>query len=58
MLVLTRNIGQSVYIDGHKIEVMVLGVRGNQVRLGFEAPRDIEIVRDDAIKGKKDGNDR
>ena len=53
MLVLTRNIGQSVYIDGHKIEVMVLGVRGNQVRLGFEAPRDIEIVRDDAIKGKK-----
>ena len=51
MLVLGRNLGESVMI-GDKIEVVVLGIRGNQVRLGFEAPKRIRIDRKELWKGK------
>ncbi len=44
MLVLTRKTNESIYIDGG-IEVMVVQVRGNRVRLGFRAPSDISIQR-------------
>ena len=44
MLVLTRKTNESIYIDG-TIEVMVVAVRGNRVRLGFRAPADITIQR-------------
>ncbi len=44
MLVLTRKMNESVYIDG-EIEVMVVSVRGNKVRLGFRAPADVSIQR-------------
>jgi len=48
MLVLTRRIGGEIIIttaDGQQITVAVLGVRGNQVRIGVNAPRDVAIDR-------------
>jgi len=51
MLVLQRFIGQSVKLSGG-ITVMVVDIIGNKVKLGFDAPRDVTIVRDDAIKLK------
>jgi carbon storage regulator CsrA len=44
MLVLTRKTNESIIIDG-AIEVMVVQVRGNRVRLGFRAPSNISIQR-------------
>ena len=44
MLVLTRKINQSIII-GDKIEVSVLEIRGEQVRIGITAPRSISVHR-------------
>lgn len=44
MLVLTRKLHQSIVI-GDGIEVVVLEVRGEQVRLGIKAPRDVTVHR-------------
>lgn len=44
MLVLTRKVSQSIVIDGG-IEVVVLEVRGEQVRLGIKAPKDVVVHR-------------
>ncbi len=46
MLILTRRIGESVYI-GDEVRMTVLGVRGTQVRLGINAPKDIPVHRED-----------
>ncbi len=50
MLVLTRKQGQSVVIGG-SIEVFVVEIRGEQVRLGIQAPRDVPVVRREVIDG-------
>lgn len=50
MLILTRERGQKVFIetsDG-RITVIVLERRAGKLRLGFDAPRTVEIMRDDA----------
>lgn len=44
MLVLTRKIGESIIID-NDIKFTIIGIKGNQIRLGFEAPLDVEIHR-------------
>lgn len=44
MLVLTRQIGQSVMI-GETITVTLLGIAGNQVRIGVAAPKDVAVHR-------------
>lgn len=49
MLILGRRMGESVKI-GHDIEISVLGVKNNQVRLGINAPRDVEVHRDEVYK--------
>lgn len=49
MLVLSRVTGESIKI-GHDIEVKVLGVKGNQVRIGVEAPKEIKVYRDEIYK--------
>lgn len=49
MLCLTRKVDQSIMI-GSDIEVKVLSVCNGQVRLGIEAPKEIEITRDNAIQ--------
>jgi len=46
MLVLTRKTGQSVYI-GDEIKITLHGIRGNQVRLGIDAPSDVRIYREE-----------
>jgi carbon storage regulator len=50
MLVLTRKTNESIFIDG-EIEVMVVAVRGNRVRLGFRAPADVTIQRKERATG-------
>uniref|UniRef100_A0A7C1XD76 Translational regulator CsrA n=1 Tax=Pseudomonas graminis TaxID=158627 RepID=A0A7C1XD76_9PSED len=49
MLVLTREIGETFNI-GDDITVKVLGISGNQVRLGINAPRSIRIHRAEVIR--------
>ncbi|CAM3349320.1 carbon storage regulator CsrA [Paenibacillus lupini] len=44
MLVLSRKIDESIMIGGN-IEVVVLGVEGDNVKIGIRAPKDIEILR-------------
>nr|MBO2494549.1 carbon storage regulator [Clostridia bacterium]PZN11661.1 MAG: carbon storage regulator [Caldicoprobacter oshimai] len=44
MLVLSRKAGQSILI-GHNIEIKIIEVQGDQVRIGINAPRDVNILR-------------
>jgi len=44
MLILTRRIGETIRIDDD-IEVTVLGIKGNQVRIGVTAPEAVEVHR-------------
>ena len=58
MLVLTRNLGQSIKIGGN-IKLTVLGVQGNQIRIGIEAPREVSVHREEIynrIEAEKDPN--
>ena len=49
MLVLTRRVNESIMI-GHEVVVTVLEVRGEQVRLGIQAPRSVEVYREEVFK--------
>ena len=44
MLVLTRTIGEQIVIDGN-IVVTVIGLEGNKIRLGIQAPRSVRVDR-------------
>lgn len=46
MLILTRRINESIKI-GDNVTISVLGVRGNQVRLGIDAPREVSVHREE-----------
>lgn len=52
MLVLTRRLGETLII-GDDVNVTVLGIRGNQVRLGFNAPKTVEVNREEVYLRKK-----
>lgn len=46
MLILTRRIGETLVV-GDEVTVTVLGVKGNQVRLGVNAPKDVAVHREE-----------
>ena len=46
MLILTRKIGESLMV-GEDVTVTVMGVKGNQVRIGIKASRDVEVHREE-----------
>lgn len=46
MLILTRKVGESVLI-GDDISITVLSVRGNQVKLGVQAPKEVSVHREE-----------
>lgn len=52
MLMLTRKENQSIFLflpNGESIEVKIAKCEGNQVRVGIEAPQDIEILREELV---------
>ena len=46
MLILTRRVGESLMI-GDDVNVTVLGIRGNQVRIGVNAPKEVSVHREE-----------
>lgn len=60
MLILTRRVGETLVI-GDDVTVTVLGVRGNQVRLGVNAPKDVAVHREEIyqrIQNEKDAAEK
>ena len=49
MLILTRRAGETVMI-GSDITITVLGVKGNQVRIGINAPKDVAVHREEIFE--------
>lgn len=61
MLILTRRVGETLMI-GDNVSVTVLGVKGNQVRIGINAPKDVAVHREEIYERIKreqgNGDDR
>jgi carbon storage regulator len=55
MLVLTRKLGESIAIDDH-IKIIVVQIKGKQVRLGIKAPKETKIHREEVYKAIQDQN--
>ena len=59
MLILTRRIGETLMV-GDDVTITVLGVKGNQVRIGVNAPKDVAVHREEIyqrIQQEKTGED-
>ena len=49
MLLLTRNIGETIIIDGD-VRITVMKVSGNQIRIGIDAPKNIKVYRNEIFE--------
>lgn len=56
MLILTRRVGETVMV-GDEVTITVLGVKGNQVRLGINAPKDVAVHREEIYQRIKQEHD-
>ena len=60
MLILTRRVGETLVI-GDDVSITVLGVKGNQVRVGINAPKDVSVHREEIyerIHNEKNPDDK
>lgn len=57
MLILTRKIGQAIKI-GDKVKVTIVDMKGNQVKIGIDAPRDIPVHREEIYNLIQEENKR
>lgn len=57
MLVLSRNIGEKIRI-GDDVVITLLGVRGNQYKVGIEAPKSVAVHREEVWQAIQDGVER
>lgn len=57
MLILTRMVGEAIII-GDDVSISVLGVKGSQVRLGIDAPKDISVHREEIYQRIQDEKER
>ncbi len=55
MLVLTRKLGESIAIDDH-IKIVVVQIKGKQVRLGIQAPKETKIHREEVYTAIRESN--
>jgi carbon storage regulator len=56
MLILTRRVGESLMV-GDDITITVLGVKGNQVRIGVNAPKDVAVHREEIFNRIHEGEE-
>ncbi len=57
MLILTRRVGESLMI-GDDVTITVLGVKGNQVRIGVDAPKEVVVHREEILNRIEDAASR
>lgn len=57
MLVLTRKLGESIAIDDH-IKIVVVQIKGKQVRLGIQAPKETKIHREEVYTAIREQNEQ
>lgn len=50
MLVLTRSVGERLIINDGEIKLSILEVKGNQVRIGIDAPRSVSVHREEIFE--------
>ena len=58
MLVLSRQRDESIYIDGKKIVITVVDIRGDKVRLGINAPPEVSVHRQEVYEAIERENER
>ncbi|MGC7559876.1 carbon storage regulator CsrA [Pasteurella sp. PK-2025] len=56
MLILTRKVGESLLI-GDDISITILNIRGNQVKIGIKAPKDVSVHREEIYQRIKQAMD-